>query len=91
MIPVLTTVQIITESGQLETKGANSLTFYNTGGATLFINGVEILPGSFFEIKHNINEGDITDYSARFVDPDPANPQSRKLTLITTSYANRTE
>lgn len=91
MIPVITTVQIISEAGALETKGANAITFYNTGGATLYINAVLILPGSFFEIRHNINEADITDYNARFVDADPANPQQRQLTLITKKYADNAQ
>lgn len=87
MIPVITTVQIVGEAGALETKGANAITFFNTGAQTAYINSIKIIPGSFLEIRHNINEGDITDYSLRFEN----STGTTQLTLITKKYANRGE
>lgn len=86
MIPVIVDTQIIGEAGSLETQGANAITFYNTGAQTLYINAIKILPGSFFEVRHNINEADFTDYTARF-----EGTGDKELTLITTQYADRGE
>ena len=63
-----TETKIISDNTTIDSN-CNSITFYNTGTANVFVDGIKITPGTSFSILGNFNEMNVKYYSVLFQAP----------------------